>query len=88
MHYDKIPFVQKSSQWLKLHFQSGRSWRQKTEKYLAFGWMPKPNVEISLNCYPFVLFAVLILILTINPFFMKHLKILISFLIHKNPASI
>ena len=43
-------------------FTFGQSRRPKTEKYLAKGWIPKPNIEIFINCYPSVVFPVLILI--------------------------
>ena len=44
-------------------FSFSRSRMPKTEKYWAFGHIPKqkPNVEIFLNCYLAVIFAVLIL---------------------------
>ena len=49
-------------------FSFGRSQRPKTEKYLAFGRIPKqkPNDEVFLNCYLSVVFAVLILFLLIH----------------------
>ena len=44
-------------------FTFGQSRRPKTENYLAKGQIPKPNIEIFLNFYLSVLFAVLISLL-------------------------
>ena len=50
----------------KAGFSHSAEAEKQTEKSLTFDQIPKPNVEIFWNCYPSVVFVVLILFLLIR----------------------